>query len=173
MLLQSNFVANLLVRFPNQLAFGSDFPKSGGDPVYLGVALPDEDTNSIQSINNKSLNLNKYHFLQNYILFFNPNYFKTFVNDILIFSIYFNICCQKLRFLSNKFEHIDPFTRVNQDHLHSVIQFALDKTESDIILQAFPFHARKHAILYYALTCKPYNTGQFDDTMSGSYGRHF
>ena len=23
-----------LVRFPNPLAFGSDFPKSGGDPVY-------------------------------------------------------------------------------------------------------------------------------------------
>ena len=65
----------------------------------LRVTLPDEDTNSIQSINNKSLNLNKYHFLQNYILFFNPNYFKTFVNDILIFSIHFNICCQKLRFL--------------------------------------------------------------------------
>ena len=27
-----------VVRFTNPLAFGSDFPKSGGDPVYVAVA---------------------------------------------------------------------------------------------------------------------------------------
>ena len=47
-----------------------------------------------------------------------------------------------------------PVTRVNQDHLHSVIQFALDRTEPNNTL----YNTSPRNKMQY------HNTGQFDET---------